>query len=128
MKAPYSNLTCWFWKSLMAHKTVSLYYLPEEKYYLYAHFGISSQKKHSNTCIWFSHGYIYNAYGIINPTDTGIKAVQNRQCWIVSVQNTQWFFPIFTGYLSFLKYFLILCDFTRLWRCGLWYSDNLYLP
>lgn len=57
---------------------------------------------------------IYNAYGIINPTDTGIKGVQNRQCRIVSVQNTQWFFPIFTGYLSFLKYFLILCDFTRL--------------
>lgn len=23
---------------------------------------------------------IYNAYGIINPTDTGIKGVQNRQC------------------------------------------------
>lgn len=26
--------------------------------YIYHHFGISSQKKHSNACIWFSHGHI----------------------------------------------------------------------
>lgn len=51
---------------------------------------------------------------IINPTDTGLKRVQNTQCRIVCMYIIQCFFPTFSGCLSFLNNFSsseILLDF-----------------
>lgn len=69
-----------------------------------------------NTAIFVS-GFpmdIYYAHGIINPTDTGLKRVQNTQCRIVCMYFFSVFFPIFSGCLSFLNNLsssVILLDF-----------------